>query len=276
MPVLVQSVTRALLILDSLAGNTEGLSVKDIAARVGLNVSTTHHLVNTLEDRQYVFRLANGTYGLGSAIPRLYGAFLRTAQPNARLLEIVQDLAKTTQETTYTCLWQNDEIVIQDIIEASQALRVGGLHVGFTGYPHARASGKVLLAQLSEEALDRYLATHPLTARTPNTITMREKLKAHLKLVAKQGYALDHEEFAEGVCCVAAPVYFANGQAVAALSVSVPAGRFAENEAALISAVVRAAGEASTALGFKLAAASVPGDEATKKKAPRGQRSRAK
>jgi len=275
MPVLVQSVTRALLILDTLAGNTEGLSVKDIATRVGLNVSTTHHLVNTLEDRQYVFRLANGTYGLGSATPRLYGAFLRTAQPNARLLEIVQELAKTTQETTYTCLWQNDEIIIQDIIEGSQALRVGGLHVGFTGYPHARASGKVLLAQLSEATLDRYLAIHPLTARTPNTITMKEKLKTHLKRVAKQGYALDHEEFAEGVCCAAAPVYSANGQAVAALSVSVPAGRFAENEAALISAVVRAAGEASTALGFKLAAPSVARDKATKKKAPHGRRSRA-
>ena len=276
MPVLVQSVTRALLILDTLAGNTTGLSVKDIAARLGLNVSTTHHLVNTLDDRHYVFRLANGTYGLGAAIPRLYGAFLRTAQPNARLLEIVQGLAKTTQETTYTCLWQNDEIVIQDIIEGSQALRVGGLHVGFTGYAHARASGKILLAQLSEEALDRYLATHPLTARTPNTITTREKLKAHLKLVARQGYALDHEEFAEGVCCVAAPVYSANGQAVAALSVSVPAGRFAENEAALINAVVLAAREASTALGFKLAASSVPGDDATNKKATRKRLSRAR
>src|SRR4030095_11057010 len=101
MPVLIQSVTRAIYILEILTKHPEGLSVKEIANKVGLNVSTTHHLVNTLEAENYVSWLGNSTWGLGLAIPRLYSAFLQAFQPDARLLEVLSILAKTTCETTY-------------------------------------------------------------------------------------------------------------------------------------------------------------------------------
>lgn len=251
MAVLIQSVTRALNILEVLTKHPDGLSVKDIAAQVGLNVSTTHHLVNTLEAENYVARLPNGTYGLGLAIPDLYRAFLQSFKPDARLLEAFKALAKTTRETTYISAWQNGNVVIQDIVEGSQALRVGGLHVGFVGHAHARASGKLMLAYLDEEHLDNYLSAHPMTALTPNTLHTAPKLKAHLKSVVEQGYAVDHEEFAEGVCCVAAPIFRTKGEPpMAALSISVPAWRFTQNEKDLISAVVNAARAASAAIGY--------------------------
>ena len=250
MPALIQSVTRALTILDTLAQHPNGLSVREIAEKVELNVSTTHHLVSTLEAQNYIFRLANSTYGLGPAVPRLYNAYLHTHRVDERLQAALNALVKRTRETTYLVTWQNGDILIQAIVEGSQPLRVGGLQVGFSGYSHARAGGKALLAYLSEQELDDYLAVHPMKRLTPNTLHTREGLKTHLKAVVKQGYALDKEEFTEGVGCVAAPIFSADGKAVAALSVSAPAGRLNENQADLIEAVTQASREASALLGF--------------------------
>ena len=261
MPVLIQSVTRALHILEILTKHPEGLSVKEIANKVGLNVSTTHHLVNTLEAENYVSWLGNSTWGLGLAIPRLYSAFLQAFQPDARLLEVLSILAKTTCETTYMTTWQNNDIVIQAILESSQALRIGGLYIGYQGFAHARAGGKALLAYLSEEQLDAYLEHHPLTPLTPYTIQDKTEFKSHLKTVAQRGYAIDQEEFAAGVCCIAAPILLADGKAIKALSVSVPTQRFIENEERLISAVTRAAQDASTILALKPIRAQAPTSE---------------
>jgi DNA-binding IclR family transcriptional regulator len=243
--------------------------VKEIARQVHLNVSTTHHLVHTLEAEGYVSALANGRYGLGLAIPKLYSAFLLSFQPDVRLLEILNTLAKITRETTYINTWQNDDIIIQAIVESPQALRIGGMHVGYRGFAHARAGGKALLAYLSQEQLDRYLEDHPLTPVTPNTIDNNAAFKAHLQLVAKQGYAIDREEFAKGVCCIAAPILMADGRAVTALSVSVPAQRFVENEQQLINAVTRAAHDASTILGLRPLLAQVPPVETKLNSTPR-------
>jgi DNA-binding IclR family transcriptional regulator len=258
MPVLIQSVTRALHILEALTSHTEGLSVKEIAQQVGLNVSTTHHLVNTLETGGYIAALANGRYSLGLAIPQLYSAFLMSFQPDVRLLEILNTLAKITRETTYINTWQNGDIIIQAIVESPQALRIGGMRVGFRGFAHARAGGKALLAYMAPDQLDSYLKEHPLTSLTPNTIHDKTTFKSHLNLVARQGYAIDREEFAEGVCCISAPILRADGQAVMALSVSAPVQRFIENEQQLINAVTGAAHEAAVNLGLRPLLAQTP------------------
>jgi DNA-binding IclR family transcriptional regulator len=258
MPVLIQSVRRALHILEVLTRQPEGLSVKEIARRVGLNVSTTHHLVNTLEAENYISWLPSGVCGLGLAIPKLYGAFLQAFQPNAHLLEILNNLARNTRETSYITTWQNSDIVMQAIVESPQALRIGGLYVGYQGFAHARASGKALLAYLSEAQLNAYLEKYPPTPLTSSTFHDPAALKAHLKIIARQGYAVDSEEFAPGVCCVAAPVILPDGQVMSALSVSAPAQRFAENKQQLILAVTQAAHDAAALLGLSPASTPTP------------------
>lgn len=245
MATFVQSVSRALAILNVLAAHPAGLSVKEISQRAGLNVSTTHHLVNTLVADNYIHRTANGTCFLGLAVATLYGTLCQSMQPDARMQQALDSLARETRETTYINTWQNGEIVVQAIHESPQALRIGGLYIGFRGAAHARAGGKALLAYLSEPELQAYFAAHELHPVTANTIYQPEQVRQHLQQVAAQGYATDHEEFAEGACCVSAPVFTMDGKAVAALSVSVPAKRFADNEAQLIQAVVRAAREVS-------------------------------
>jgi DNA-binding IclR family transcriptional regulator len=241
----IQSVGRALRILQLLAAHPQGLTVREISKLAQLNVSTAHHLVNTLRAEGYVANFRDSSYRLGSAVARLYGGFVATIQPDPRLLDTLHWLATETRETAYVGFWHNDEVVIQAIVEGSQAVRVGGLHVGYSGHSHARASGKVLLAHLDGRQLEAYLATHSLVPLTPHTIRTEEALRAQLDQIRTQGYAVDLEEFAEGVCCVAAPVFSPEGLAAAALTVSAPSWRFARVERHLIDLVTRAARDGS-------------------------------
>jgi DNA-binding IclR family transcriptional regulator len=251
MPVEIQSVTRALRILDTLAQFPDGLGVVEIARQVGLNVSTTHHLVNTLCASHYAGRVDGGAYRLGHAVPRLYGAYLVTQQPEARLIDVLNQLVSATRETGYLVVWQEDDVVIQAIAEGSHQLRVGSLGVGYRGHAHARAAAKALLAYLSPARLDAYLDAHPLDRLTPHTICDKAALKTHLRQIARQGYSTDREEFSIGIGCVAAPIFSASGQAVAALSMSAPEWRLSENFKAYVGAVTRSAQEASAILGYR-------------------------
>ena len=251
MPVRIQSVSRALRILDTLTQNPEGLGVGDIARELGLNVSTTHHLVNTLVDSDYVTQLDTGLYRLGHAVSRMYGAYTVTQQPEARLLKLLNQLVLATQETGYLAGWQDGDVVVQAIVEGSQQLRVGGLQPGYYGYTHARAAGKALLAYLDPARLDAFLTTHPLERRTAHTLTTPAALKADLRQIAKLGFALDQEEFADGIGCAAAPIFSAEGQAMAAFSISAPAWRLNQNLKPFVAAVQQAAQEASAILGYR-------------------------
>jgi DNA-binding IclR family transcriptional regulator len=268
MPVEIQSVTRALRILDTLAQFPDGLGVVEIARQVGLNVSTTHHLVNTLCASNYAGRVDGGAYRLGHAVPRLYGAYLLTQQPEARLLEVLNRLVSTTRETGYLVVWRDEDVVIQAIAEGSYQLRVGSLGIGYRGHAHARAAAKALLAHLVPARLEAYLDAHPLDRLTANTICDKNALKIHLRQIARQGYSTDREEFSIGIGCVAAPIFSAAGQAVAALSMSAPEWRLSENFKAYVSAVIRSAQEASAILGYRPA----NGHASARKVSRKGQR----
>jgi DNA-binding IclR family transcriptional regulator len=251
MAVQIQSVARAMRILDTLTQHPEGLGVGDVARHLGLNASTTHHLLHTLIDSDYVLQLDSGLYRLGHAVPRLYEAYRVTQQPEARLLEILNRLVGETQETGYLAGWQDGDVSIQAIVEGSQQLRVGGLRVGYRGYTHTRGAGKALLAYLDPPQLEAYLAAHPMQRRTAHTVASKDALKAQLRQVVKQGFALDEEEFADGVGCVAAPIFSSGGQPRAAYSISAPVWRLMQNFKPYVAAVRQAAQDASSVLGYR-------------------------
>jgi DNA-binding IclR family transcriptional regulator len=103
--------------------------------------------------------------------------------------------------------------------------KIGGLsldtYIGFSTAPHAAASGKVLLSEMGRSEIEAIYRTQSLKAYGKNTITGMAQLMEELENVRKQGYAIDNEEYYEGVRCVAAPVR-ASSKIVAAVSVTGP------------------------------------------------------
>jgi DNA-binding IclR family transcriptional regulator len=124
---------------------------------------------------------------------------------------------------------------------------VGAVHTGLEGAAHARASGKLLLALAAAPVRETYLARHALEAFTERTITSRAELEREFESIRAAGHAVDDEEFAPGVACVAAPIVI-DRAAIGAFSVSAPLARFRERRRWLTDAVLAAARSGATAM----------------------------
>lgn len=207
-------------------------------------VPTAYQLLETLVAARMLRKSAGRAYELGPAIGALTDALTRRLAPPAFLLEPLHELAAATRETVYLSRWQDDDVVILATVEGVHELRVAGLHSGTRGHAHARASGKVLLAHLPTDERERHLAAHPLTSRTPATITEPELLEAELRRVRRTGVGWDVEEFAEGVCGVSAPV-LERGVAIATYTLVAPSVRFAHERDRYRAAVQAAAAAAA-------------------------------
>ena len=133
----------------------------------------------------------------------------------------------------------------------TRTLRVGNLEIGFSGHPHARASCKAILAFLPELELENFFAgTDTLPAVTAHTITDWHSLLAELKRTRERGYAIDREEFAPDVGCVAAPFFDEDGTPVGSYAISTPLNRLNTHEEDFASRITEAARHATQTLGW--------------------------
>jgi DNA-binding IclR family transcriptional regulator len=247
----ITSLQRGLQILELLAQEPEGLLAKTVSARSGLNLSTCYHLLNTLVVAGYVVK-PHGTQRFGlsgkACFPRHGGVEGAALVP--LLTPQLQALRDRTHEAAYLSLRDGDEIAVGAIVEGTQALRVSLLQIGYAGANHATAIGKAVLAHLDDYDVTAYLARHGMPALTPATITEPAALKRELAVVRTRGHSLDLEEFAEGVCCVGAPVFGPTGRVVASLGVPMPASRFRAGGEAVCAQVREAAAAATRALAI--------------------------
>lgn len=241
----LQTVERALSFLEFVADAHPPPTVREVAHGLGLNITTTYHLFNTLHARGYISRDESGGLGLGAATAALYRAMVDETAHGTDLQQIAERVTEETGETSYLSVRIGHRVVIKALAEASQTLRVGGLTLGYSGMEHVRASGKAVLAHLDHQALQQCLEEiDGLDAG------VRAELLAELEAIRTGGVALDNEDYEPGVCCVAAPYFRADGQVAGSIAVSAPAMRFPEERGQLMTVVLRAAAELSEALGL--------------------------
>jgi DNA-binding IclR family transcriptional regulator len=237
----VQSLDRALSLLDLVSFSDHELSLGEIAARSGLAKSTAHRLLRTLELRGFVAR--NPTSG--SYRPGLKN--FRGFHGGPLVHRALSDLAERSGETANLGALVGSMVLYVDRADSPQALR-WQLGVGERVPAHCSGLGKAILAHVHRDAVERILPER-LEALTPRTITDRDAFLAHLAEVRRRGYALDDEEFMEGVRCVAVPIMGPGGEAVAAVSISGPAFRVTDEVVATGTALLR---EATGAIGRQL------------------------
>jgi len=253
---LVQTIERASLILDILGQSPQGMSIRDLSDRMKLPKGTTHRLLSSLSYFDYVRQDAKTrSYFLGFKLVELGNLLLSQLDLRKEAEPFLRALAENTKETVHLVLLDRNEIVYLDKLEldhATSGLRMAS-RVGSRNPAHSCAVGKVLLAYLPEDALESMIEEKGLPRRTGNTITDFNHLRDHLKLVRKQGYAIDDEENERGIRCVGAPVFNEAGRAVAAISVSGPAFRVTKKtvQEKLKKEVIETALRVSRKLGFK-------------------------
>jgi IclR family acetate operon transcriptional repressor len=235
----IRSVSRATAILELIASNPSGARATDVAAALELPLPTAYHLLNTLTTEGFLTKLEDRRYQLGPKIGLLAEAFAAQVSAPERLLECVRALAEKTGETAYLSAWRGGQAVVLSVVEGRRAVRVSGIHLGSGGNAHARASGKAMLAFAPPGTLEEYLRTHTLDACTTRTITSKQALREEVEQIRRQRYAIDDQEFVEGVGCVGAPV--ADGSM--AITVSAPIQEFRRRRRELVAAVTAIATE---------------------------------
>jgi DNA-binding IclR family transcriptional regulator len=251
----IQTVVNAMRLLEAFR-DAEELGVTELSHRLGLHKNNVFRLLATLEQQGYIEQSPDTErYRLGVASMELGQAFGRSRTLLRRVRRVLEDLALRSQESAHVGLMRDFEVV-HVAGEQVERLVATSLRVGRRLPVHCTALGKVLLGCSPEDvrqAYDRSIASRGgLVQRTPRTIVDGHKFFEELRTVAVRGFALDVGECEEGLCCAAAPVFDADGQVVAALSVSGPGFRLGEERLLdeVTPMVVEAAERLSRDLGF--------------------------
>jgi IclR family transcriptional regulator, acetate operon repressor len=225
----VQSVDRALALVDALARSAGSLQLTELAQLTQLNVSTGHHLLATLVKWGYVARTPGRRYALGARGLHLAQAFLKQVDLPRRAQPHVDRISEETGETVQLAVLQGDAVVTLLKREGRHAVRVDSGAVGSGEAAHATSLGKAMLAWLPEHELRRILETMGMARFTPRTITDVDALIEELRLVRRNGHAMDREEYQPGVTCVGAAIRDHLGAVVGAISVSAPTVRTSQD-----------------------------------------------
>jgi len=246
----VRSVERAIAILDVLAQGG-GQSGADVARELHVHRSTALRLLGTLERHGLVERdQRTAKYRLGHRLPQL--ASVVTGEFDLRYLArpVCESLAGALGETVTLDVLAGDVIVPIEQATASSSM-VGVNWLGRRTPVHCTASGKVILAFAPLSVRQRLLA-HPLERSTVHTVTDRAELDKQLEAARDSGVARTFEELELGLDAIAAPVFGADGEVVAALDVSGPSYRLRqEGRPELLRMTQDGAADLSRRLGFR-------------------------
>lgn len=219
----IQSVSRAVLSLELIAEAGE-LGVTELGRRLGVHKATASRLAATLAERGLVERdPATERYRLGFGLIRLAGAAMAGLDLVSSARPVLEDLAEETRETVTIAVLSGDDVVSIDQITGTRSI-VSVSWVGKRTPLHTTSTGKILLAFMDDLERDRRLA-QPLERATKRSLVDPAQLRTQLDDIRRRGYAQTLEELEEGLNAVAAPVRQADGEVVAALSVSGPAFR---------------------------------------------------
>ena len=252
----VQSLERALNILEVMAEEGAPISVTELAEKVNLKISTVHRLLTTLCYRGYVEQgPEDNKYKLGLKLLEIGNSVLNLSDIRTICRPFLEELVEKCNETANLAVLDGTEVVYIDQVESKNLIIVRMFaQVGNRGPVHCTASGKVPLAFYPEDKIDEIIEQIELVKFTNETIADREHLKKELQRIRKEGYALDWGEREEHVRCIAAPIFNYEGKVLASISISGPSTRittyYMQNE--LVDIIRSTALSISKKMGYKM------------------------
>jgi IclR family transcriptional regulator, KDG regulon repressor len=221
----VQSIGRAFAILEEIARSRDGIGLADLSKRVGLHNSTTFHLVKTMVSLGYVRQLKDSKrYRIGRPLFALAASSLDDIEMVSLATPVLEDLSRETGESGHFAVRMGDDVVIIARTGGAGAFQLTD-RVGVVRPAHCTALGKIVLAALRPEQLDRFLARAELRAFTPKSIVDPAALRQEIEDIRRTGVAFDDGEFDPELRCVSVPVRDFTGQVIGAIGVSGPIWR---------------------------------------------------
>lgn len=247
----IQSLERAFGLLEEIARNRDGIALSALSKRVSLHNSTAFHLLKTMVMLGYIEQSPDSKrYRVGRRLFTLAASALDEIQLVNLATPVLESLTRATGECSHFAIRSGDDIVVLAKTAGTGMFQMVD-RAGVVRPAHCTALGKVLLAALTPQQIESYLAGHELRRFTPKTIVERDALLREIKDVRRTGIGFDDGEFDAEARCVAVPVHDFTGQVAGAIGLSGPIWRLSIQALQEKAQQVReAAADLSRELGF--------------------------
>jgi DNA-binding IclR family transcriptional regulator len=220
----LQSLDRAVAVLEMLGESETALSLADLCQRLRLHKSTAHRSLMVLERSALIERTVENRYRLGMKLYELGNRAVEQVDLRTRVHPYFRRLAANVGETVHLSVLQKTSIVYLDKVEPNRRVCVSS-KTGTSNPVYCTSMGKALLAFQPPDVIDQIVSRIRFVRYTHKTLTSREALMKALERVRRRGYAIDDQEIEIGVRCVGAPIFDEARRAIAAVSVSGPVTR---------------------------------------------------
>jgi IclR family KDG regulon transcriptional repressor len=213
------SLDKSLRLIDTLSKNALGMSLSQLSEALNYPKSTVHHMLSTLLSYDYVSQdPETKKYSLGFKFLSIGRVILDNIDVRRTARRHLLELHEQCKEAIHLAILRDGKVIYIDKID-TQGMVSLATYIGYRTDPHAAAGGKILISELSRKQIIDIYQERPLKTYGKNTITSIPRLFEELEKIKKQGYAIDDEEYYEGIRCVAAPIR-AGWKVVAAVSIT--------------------------------------------------------
>lgn len=247
----VQSIDRAVAILECFTENKRELKLSDIAQTLDLKKSTVHGLLNTMKYHGFIEQdEITQKYRLGTRFI-VYGDLVVNSLDVINIsYPIIERVCEKIEETVHIAMLDKSDVIFIEKKECNRSVKTS-TKIGARIPAYSTADGKIILCYLEKDKLKELLPRN-LKKLTPNTITDRNQLMEMLLETKNNGYAVDYEETIQGLICIAAPIFDYTGDVKYSLSATCPTVRMNENKIReYIEVIKKAANEISCRIGYK-------------------------
>lgn len=214
-----RSVERALAILTLFSREKQEWGITEMSQELQLPKSTVHDLVKTLQQEQFLTAVETSRYRLGIKVFALGMAYAGNVQLTTAAEPAVRTLTEKYQQTIHVAIYAG-HMAVMVVVARAGSMGIMAPRVGAGIAAYCTGVGKVLLAYQTPYHIEEYLAAEQLLPITRNTITDADSLRRELEFIRERGYAMDRGEALLEIGCIAAPIFGADGQVVAAISLS--------------------------------------------------------
>lgn len=246
----VQSIDRALDIIEVLSQENDGLGVTEIASRIGLPKSTAHRIIATMAERGYLSRTDKGVYKIGLKLIEAVSCYINSLELQTEARPYVAQITAELGLTSHLGVLDGDQVVYIEKMDVFSNVRMYS-QIGVRVHSYSCSLGKCLLSNYSSQQVRKIMANCSFIRFTKKTLGSVDELIADLDKVRSRGWAIDDEEAEIGHRCIGAPIYDYRGDIIAAISASGPTSILTEDRIESVAQYVRKqALEISKSMGY--------------------------
>ncbi len=218
------NLAKACQVLNHISNSDGEVQLKDIASGLSIPRTTALRITQTLMDVGYLAQHENGRFTLGPALVQLGVKALDNLDIRNFARPVLKSLSEETGESSHLAMLSGDKSLLVEVADSPHPIRIAA-RPGTLVDLHCSSTGKVFLAFSVPEPI-KFCPTLELPSHTHNTHTSVKAVLNGIEETRKRGFAIDEEEYAPGVRCIAAPVINAFGKTIAAVGLTASTSTF--------------------------------------------------